>query len=306
MGGPGCFASFSRHGAILAGAGDGFWCLTDPIGGIGIGAAVTPPITAWIMVNYGWQTAFYLSSGLGIALAAIWWLLARDHPADHPWVGERHLIPAEALPRMASPAIPWASLRRTPTVWWLALSYSCLGYVAYVYMSWFYLYLVNVRGFDILRGGLFASAPFLAILLFCPIGGWATDRLVLRYGITPGRRKAGMAGMLLAAAAIGIGALVDSPYLAIASLSLGAGWLYFTVGAYWSSTSDLSKVHAGSLSGLMNTGANIGGAISPTVTPWIAEQWGWPVSLGVAAAIALIGGILWLKVDPGKGLFREP
>ncbi|MEC4889285.1 MAG: MFS transporter [Nitrospira sp.] len=275
------------------------------IGGIGVGAAVTPPITAWIMVNYGWQTAFYLSSGLGIALAAVWWLLARDRPAEHPWVGQRHALAGAQAPRAASPAIPWAALRRTPTVWWLVLSYSCLGYVAYVYMSWFYLYLVNVRGFDILRGGLFASAPFLAILLFCPIGGWVTDRLVQRHGITRGRRQAGMAGMLLAGTAIGLGALVDSPYLAIASLSLGAGWLYFSVGAYWSSTSDLSKIHAGSLSGLMNTGANIGGALSPTVTPWIAEQWGWPVSLGAAAAIALIGGILWLKIDPGKGLSRE-
>jgi len=274
------------------------------IGGIGVGAAVTPPVTAWIMVNYGWQTAFYLSSGLGIALAAVWWLLARDRPADHPWVGQRHAAAGAQAPRAASPAIPWAALRRTPTVWWLVLSYSCLGYVAYVYMSWFYLYLVNVRGFDILRGGLFASAPFLAILLFCPIGGWVTDRLVQRHGVTRGRRQAGMAGMLLAGAAIGLGALVDSPYLAIASLSLGAGWLYFSVGAYWSSTSDLSKIHAGSLSGLMNTGANIGGALSPTVTPWIAEQWGWPVSLGAAAAIALIGGILWLKIDPGKGLTK--
>ena len=124
-----------------------------------------------------------------------------------------------------------------------------------------------------------------ALILLCPIG---------------------MIGMGLAGGLIALGAWVESQTLAILCLSLGAGWLYFTVGAYWSSTSDLSKVHAGSLSGLMNTGANIGGAISPTVTPWIAEQWGWPVSLGVAAAIALIGGILWLKVDPGKGLFREP
>ncbi len=28
------------------------------IGGIGIGAAITPPVTAWMMVNYGWQSAF--------------------------------------------------------------------------------------------------------------------------------------------------------------------------------------------------------------------------------------------------------
>jgi ACS family glucarate transporter-like MFS transporter len=169
-------------------------------------------------------------------------------------------------------------------------------------MSWFYLYLVNVRGFDVLRGGFFASAPFLAILVSCPLGGWVTDQLALRRGITQGRKLVGIVGMTLAAATIALGALMESPYLAIASLSMGAGWLYFTVGAYWSSTSDLSKTHAGSLSGLMNMGANIGGALSPTLTPWIAQHWGWPVSLEVAALIALIGGILWLNIDPGRGL----
>ena len=273
------------------------------IGGIGVGAAITPPITAWIMVNYGWQTAFYLSAALGIFLAGIWWLLARDRPSDHPWA-HRYATPSTGSdpPGLVSPAIPWNSLMRTPTLWWLVLSYSCLGYVAYVYMSWFYLYLVNVRGFDALRGGFFAAAPFLAILVSCPLGGGVTDRLALRYGIAPGRKIVGMAGMMLAAGSIGLGAVVESPYLAIASLSLGAGWLYFTVGAYWASTSDLSKTHAGSLSGLMNMGANIGGTLSPTVTPWIANQWGWPLSLGAAALIALIGGIIWLWIDPGKGL----
>ena len=275
------------------------------IGGIGIGSAMTPPVTAWIMVNYGWQTAFFVSAALGMGLAAIWWLLARDRPSDHPWVAKHGTIATASHLSHKPPSIPWAALRRTPTVWWLVLSYSCLGYVAYVYMSWFYLYLVNVRGFDVLRGGYFASAPFLAMLVSCPLGGWVTDRLALRRGITQGRKLVGATGMTLAAATIGLGALMESPYLAIASLSLGAGWLYFTIGAYWSSTSDLSKDHAGSLSGLMNMGANIGGAISPTLTPWIAQHWGWPVSLGVAALIALIGGILWLNIDPDKGLHRE-
>jgi ACS family glucarate transporter-like MFS transporter len=191
---------------------------------------------------------------------------------------------------------------RTSSIWWLVLSYSCLGYVAYVYMSWFYLYLVNVRGFDELRGGLFASTPFLAILVFCPLGGWMTDRLVSRVGLARGRRWIGMTGMLSAGAAIAVGAVSPSPFLAIACLSLGAGWLYFSVGAYWASTSDISKPHAGTLSGLMNTGANLGGTLSPTLTPWLAEQWGWALSLGTAAAVAVLGGILWLKIDPGKGL----
>jgi ACS family glucarate transporter-like MFS transporter len=169
-------------------------------------------------------------------------------------------------------------------------------------MSWFYLYLVNVRGFDVLRGGWFASAPFLAILVFCPLGGWLTDRLVTERGLATGRMVVGMAGMLFAGGAIAIGGFAASPALAISALSLGAGCLYFSVGAYWASTTDLSKTHAGTLSGLMNTGANLGGAISPSLTPWIADQWGWAAALGTAAVIAVTGGAMWLKIDPERSL----
>jgi MFS transporter, ACS family, glucarate transporter len=125
--------------------------------------------------------------------------------------------------------------------------------------------------------------------------------LAARYGITQGRFIAGMAGMAVAGCAIAVGGFVDSALVAIASLSLGAGCLYFAVGAYWASTTDLSKTHAGALSGLMNTGANVGGAISPSLTPWIAAQWGWPVSLAAAGAIALLGAALWIWIKPGEG-----
>ncbi|NGZ60276.1 MAG: hypothetical protein CV081_07215 [Nitrospira sp. LK265] len=275
------------------------------IGGIGIGAAITPPVTAWIMVNYGWQSAFYLSSGIGFVLAVIWWFLAADRPSHHPWHTRGGATRSATSAASTGPSISWAILRRTPSVWWLMLSYGCLGYVAYVYMSWFYLYLVNERGFSVLRGGLFAAAPFLMILVFCPLGGWVTDRLAIQRGVTKGRQIVGMIGMGLAAGSIALGAAAESPYLAIASLSLGAGWLYFTVGAYWSSASDLSPTHAGSLSGLMNMGANLGGAMSPTLTPWLAQQWGWGASLSVTAFISLLGGIMWLLIRPGDGLARD-
>lgn len=275
------------------------------IGGIGVGAAVTPPLAAWIMVNWGWQVVFYLCSALGLLVAAVWMYSAGN---DRP--GGRLLSRDDDQPRaltgcVSAAPVPWKELARNSTLRWLVLSYSCLGYVAYVYMSWFYLYLVNVRGFDVLRGGWFASAPFLAVLIFCPLGGWVTDRLALRHGVKHGRTVVGMAGMLLAGVAIAIGSAVTSPLLAIAALSLGAGWLYFTVGAYWASTTDLSTVRAGTLSGVMNTGANIGGAISPSLTPWLAAEWGWPVALCIAAVIAALGGLMWLKIDPSEGLKRE-
>jgi MFS transporter, ACS family, glucarate transporter len=273
------------------------------IGGIGLGSAITPPIAAWIMVNWRWQSVFYLASLLGLVMALLWWIVARNHPHQHPWTNEtERIVIAQAESLGPTPPVPWNSFVQTPAVWWLVASYACLGYVAYVYMSWFYLYLVNVRSFDLLRGGLYAAMPFVAMLIFCPLGGWITDRLAIRFGTTRGRVWTGMAGMILAGLAVAIGGYADSPWWAIASLSLGAGWLYFTVGAYWASTTDLTKTHAGTLSGLMNTGANIGGAISPTMTPWLADHWGWPVSLCVAALIAVAGGLMWLMIDPGKGL----
>ncbi len=297
------------------------------IGGIGIGSALTPPVTAWIMVNYGWQMAFYSAGALGIAIALLWYWYATDLPQqhrhvnsaeaalieettgqlqeDHPSLPSHHLKGKDRDERgfKKDPLkVPWKSIFHTPTVWWLVLSYTCLGYVAYVYMSWFYLYLVNVRGFGVLRGAFFASAPFLAMAVFCPVGGWVTDKLTQTRGLNFGRASVGGSGMILAALSIIIGANVEAPFLAIGMLSLGAGWLYFTVGAFWSSTTDLSKPHAGTLSGLMNTGANLGGTLSPTLTPWLADQFGWSVALGTAALVAFLGGFFWLMIRPGDGL----
>ena len=275
------------------------------IGGIGVGSALTPPIVAWMMVNYGWQSAFYAAGLAGIAIAGLWGWYARDRPEQHRGVNREELavikgtIPPSAE---AQKPVPWAAFLRTPTVWWIVLSYTGLGYVAYVYMSWFYLYLVNERGFDVLRGAFFASGPFIAITVLCPLGGWVTDRLAASWGVNNGRSRVGCAGMLLSGLCIMAGTQIAEPYAAITMLSLGAGFLYFTVGAFWASTIDLAPRHSGTLSGIMNTGANVGGTISPTLTPWLAEQFGWNVSLGFAAGIALLGGLMWLFVRPGDGL----
>lgn len=181
--------NFNRTVADWLPAGERGLGMGVSIGGIGIGSAITPPIVAWMMVNFGWQSAFYASGLAGIVIALLWAWYATDRPEDHPSVnqGELALIrgtpftPTLTLPpqgggenRFPSPlggegegegegGIPWKAFLHTPTVWWLVLSYTGLGYIAYVYMSWFFLYLVNERGFDVLRGAFFASGPFIAI-----------------------------------------------------------------------------------------------------------------------------------------------
>ncbi len=276
------------------------------ISGIGLGSAITPPVTAWLMVTYGWQTAFYAAALLGLLVAILWYVVAgwpgtaRSEP--HQPAVLQHVSNRDGGPG----AVPWRAFARSPTIWWLVVSYACLGYVAYIYMSWFYLYLVTVRGFDVLRGSLFGAGPFLAIAVFCPLGGWITDRLARHCTVDVSRRLTGSVGMLLSGLCILAGAYTNSPMLAIALLSLGAGWLYFSVGAYWATTTDLAPAHAGTLSGLMNTGANIGGTISPTLTPWLAQEFGWPAALATAALLAITGGLLWMRIRPGDTVDHSP
>lgn len=270
------------------------------IGGIGFGSAITPPLVAWLMTRYGWPVAFYVTGGIGLLVAAIWYGLARDRPHEHPRVNRAELDwitqAAPAAPATDSPSPPFGALLKRPSVWFLTLSYTMLGYIAYIYLSWFFLYLVNVRHFTVLQGSFWAAGPFLAMAVGCPAGGWLSDRLTAHYGHRIGRAGVGGSGLVLTAGFIYSGAGVDDPYAAIILLSLGAGILYATAGAYWASTIDLSPHHAGALSGLMNMGANLGGVVSPTLTPLIGERWGWPVALTVAAGVALIGGLLWLGV----------
>ena len=42
--------------------------------------------------------------------------------------------------------------------------------------------------------------------------------------------------------------------------------------------------------------------MSPSLTPWLADHWGWTVSLLTAALIAVCGGALWMKIDAGEKL----
>ncbi len=274
------------------------------IGGIGLGSAVTPPLVAWLMIHYGWKTAFYVTGAIGLFVAATWYLFSRDDPREHPGVNPSELAwitqsSAESRPVVSSTQ-PFAKLLKMPSVWFLTASYTMLGYIAYIYLSWFFLYLVNIRHFTVLKGSIWATGPFIAMAIFCPMGGWLSDAMTKRYGHRIGRAGVGGAGMLLTALIIYSGAVAEDAYTAIVLLSLGAGILYATVGAYWASTIDLSHEHSGVLSGLMNMGANLGGTISPTLTPLIGERWGWPAALSVAAGLAFLGSLLWLGVKFDK------
>jgi ACS family glucarate transporter-like MFS transporter len=49
-------------------------------------------------------------------------------------------------------------------------------------------------------------------------------------------------------------------------------------------------------------GGQIGGAVTASLTPWIAVRYGWTISFAIAAALALFSAVCWLTVHPERPL----
>jgi len=279
--------------------------------GVGIGAGVAPPLITTVMLEHGWRWAFFATAGIGVAALIVWLLAARDSPARHFMVkpaeldyilagGTTQATTSEAA--RPDTVAPWRSIICNRQVILLTLSYFCFGYVAYIFFSWFFVYLSTVRGLDLKSSGVYGMLPFIAMAVASPVGGWISDRLTVRFGRRIGRCS--VAGIGMAAAALFVAGATQVADVRLASLVLaaGSGSLYLAQSAFWTLSADLGKSSAGSLAGVMNTGGQLGGAVVASLTPILAQQIGWSGSFVFTAAVALLGAIAWLFIDPNAEL----
>ena len=70
--------------------------------GAWLGSGIAPIVAVWIIAKWNWQAVFYIYGGSGIALAIVWYILARDFPHLHPRVNRAELeyITEESLEKV--------------------------------------------------------------------------------------------------------------------------------------------------------------------------------------------------------------
>jgi ACS family glucarate transporter-like MFS transporter len=112
--------------------------------------------------------------------------------------------------------------------------------------------------------------------------------------------------LILTAVFLVLGSQVHSPQLAGFILAGGAGALYLSQSSFWSVSVDIAGKSSGVFSSLVNTGGQIGGAVTASLTPWVAQRYGWTTSFAIASILAVIGAICWMTVHPERPLVTEP
>jgi ACS family glucarate transporter-like MFS transporter len=272
--------------------------------GLTLGAAATAPLIAWLMETLGWRQSFILTAPLAFLIAGVWWWYARDNPADHPRVSKKELdliianrpSPEHAIEDKAA----WKRVLKNRDILLLTASYFCMNYVFYIFFNWFFIYLIDVREFEIMEGGYFAAAPWMVGAIAASVGGIWCDRLCKRIGPRWGYRIPGIVGLSLVAGLLFLGATAKNPYLAVVFLSLSFGCTQLTEGAYWAAAISVSGKHASAATGVMNTGGNVAGGIGALLVPITAEAFGWVAALATGSVFALIGVGLWLFVRADK------
>lgn len=240
------------------------------IAAIGLGSAIAPPLLSFLMVRIGWRLALLISAIPALIASLIWSF----------WKSEN----TERATKVR------LSLPRSPRFILLTFSYTLQGYVGYIFVFWFYLYLTEVRHFDLLRGAAFASMPWLMSIVSIPLGGWLFDRLPGPRWIVP------LTGLIGSGSLIAVGAYAANAYLAAACLALATALVLSTEGPFWATMTSLAGPNSGAAGGAMNMGSNLGGFISPALTPILAAHIGWEGALLVSGGLAIIAGLLWLLI----------
>ncbi len=292
-------------------------------GGVGLGSGLTPVIVTAILLKFGWRASFWFSSLVVLTAASIWFLASRDTPEQHPWVSGReldHIIagredipgkpPQRRRPVVGDPGkaargqgkpkrkAPWGRILRSKEIWGVTLSYFTFGYIAWIFFSWFYIYLVQVRHLSLKTSALYSMLPFLAMTTGSLVGGVASDWLTQHVSTRAGRCYLPACALFATAILLDLGSKAAEAPLASLVLACGAGALYLAQSSYWSVTADYAGEFAGVVSGTMNMGCQIGGAVTASLTPLLAQHFGWNASFLAGTVLAVVGALAWLIVNP--------
>ncbi len=284
-----------------------------------LGPLMVPSVCLIVIAIWGWREIFYVFAVPGFLFAVLWLLLVTNSPSESRFCSpaEQRYIRGEGAPADAGKKPAPRHLRSMPlldainrtrrverlqtigqvfTSWniiGVALGYGCMIGITNIFMSWIPTYLVTVRGFESVKMGFLASAPFIGAVTGNMIGGLISDRLL------DGRRKP---MMLLGAigTTLMLCLLINAPdsavflgaTLLISGLMVGIGFAGYSAYAMGL----VSKSTYPTAFGIVNFLGQIGGAVAPLMVGILLDHFGWSSVFMYMVGTALLCVVLVASV----------
>ena len=275
--------------------------------GASVGSMLAPPLVVWAILAWNWQMAFVITGSLGLVWVVLW-LLFYQSPEHHQALSdaERAYIASGQETRLRDDGVrpSIAEIARQRNFWGIALPRFLADPTWGTLTFWVPLYLSTVRHFDLKQIALFAWMPFLAADLGCLFGGVLVLALEKRgVSLITARKLAFTTGACLMVG-MGFVGIVESPYAAIALLSLG-GFAHQTLSVtVITMSSDLFKRSAvATAAGMAGTFGNAGLLIFSLLIGGLVATIGYtPFFVGLAVLDLAGAALLWTLVRDPEGV----
>jgi ACS family hexuronate transporter-like MFS transporter len=254
--------------------------------GSAAGAILAPPIVAFLLLRFGWQSAFVFTGAAGLIWLVFW--------------GGMYRSPESEDGKAAGAPVPVGVLVRTRFVQAFTASKVFFDSVWYFYIFWFPEYLKHARNFDLAEIGKFAWIPFLVAGFGNILGGWLSSWLLGRgCSVTIARKSAVTFFTVLMMSAI--------PAVLVSQAWLSIGFVAVAMLGYTGGLANMLTLPAdvfpknavGSVYGLASMGSGFGGMVFTTITGWVVEHYSYtPVFIGFGFVPLVCASILWLFLGP--------
>jgi nitrate/nitrite transporter NarK len=153
---------------------------------------------------------------------------------------------------------------------------------------------------------LFSSFPFLLGTAGNLAGGYASDRLAKKHGLTFGRRSVGCTSLVISALLV-LGMALSTQKTAIVTLSsLGFGVMDLMLPASWAICLDIGRQYSGVVTGIMNSAGQLGGFVCTVLLGYVIKAAGsYQIPLWIISGMLIVSAVLFSRIDPTKPLTAD-
>jgi ACS family D-galactonate transporter-like MFS transporter len=275
--------------------------------GLVVGAAVAPPIVAFIIAFWGWKAAFIATGVIAGILGTLFYLYTRDDPADDPRVSPEELswIRHDQIPEDDSP-LPKGyigMLLGRPSLWAVGMANFGLDFINFMFLTWYPTYLTDQYHMSLGRMGVMAMEPYIFAVITV-LGAGRLVRALTDGGMDSGsaRRLVIFGGLLIGTAALLVAVNVSDLYASVTAMSLGYAFVMSILGPMWSIPAEISgRRGAGFASGFVNFVGNVGGIGSPILMGVVFQHFhSFTPAILISAGVTLICGVLFIFLYRAK------
>ncbi|SFJ05279.1 MFS transporter, ACS family, hexuronate transporter [Sphingomonas sp. NFR04] len=229
--------------------------------GANIGAVLTPLVIPYMVIAWGWRSAFVITGVVSFVWLIAWWMLYRS-PREHPKVTEGELAWIEQDPADKVQKLGYGSVLLRRETWAYALGKFFIDPVWWFFLFWLPGYLFERYQLDLKTFGLPLAAIYLVSDMGSVAGGWLSSRL-MRAGYTANvARKLTMLVCAFAVLPVLFAESLSSVWMAVAVIGIAtAAHQAFSANLYALPADMFPRGAVGSVIGIGGTVGAVGGIL---------------------------------------------